>query len=117
MINRIVVAGRLTSEPTLRQTESGKSVGNFSIAVERRFRKKDGEKEVDFFSVVVWGKLAEIVNDFGYKGMMVAVDGHLQNRKYEKDGQQRQITEIVAEDIQFMSKKAREEDPLDDVPW
>lgn len=117
MINRTIIAGRFTSDPTLRQTQDGISVVNFNLAVERSYRQKDGEKAVDFFSVIAWRKLAELVSEYCYKGMMVAVDGHLQSRKYEdKDGNQKQVTELVAEDIQFMSPKKAEEDPFDDIP-
>lgn len=119
MINRVVLTGRVTSDPELRQTQDGTSVLNFDIAVERSFRKKNGEKAVDFFSIIAWNKLAEVCSMYFHKGMMVAVDGKLQNRSYEKDGVIKKYNEVIAEEVQFLSAPRKNDDYLgsdDEIP-
>lgn len=113
MINRVVLSGRLTSDPELRQTSDGKPVINFSIAVERPYHNKEwGKKTADFFTIIAWQKLAEICEKYLHKGMMVAVDGHLQCRKFEKDGVVKNFTDVVAENVQFLSKMENKEEDI-----
>ncbi len=102
MLNRVVLIGRLTRDPELRETSSGIAVANFALAVERDFKNQSGEKEVDFIDVQVWRKLAEVVANNLQKGRLVAVEGRLQVRSYEKDGQKRRVSEVVAERVQFL---------------
>jgi single-strand DNA-binding protein len=102
VLNRIVLIGRLTRDPDLRETSSGIAVANFALAVERDYKNQAGEKEVDFIDVQVWRKLAEVVANNLQKGRLVAVEGRLQVRSYEKDGQKRRVSEVVAERVQFL---------------
>ena len=102
MLNRVVLIGRLTRDPELRETSSGIAVANFALAVERPFTNQSGEKEVDFIEIVVWRKLAEVVANNLQKGRLVAVEGRLQVRSYEKDGQKRKVAEVVADRVQFL---------------
>ncbi|MCK9267580.1 MAG: single-stranded DNA-binding protein [Alkaliphilus sp.] len=99
-MNRVILIGRLARDPELRFTQSGKSVANFSVAVNRPF-SKDGE--ADFFNIVVWGKIAENCANYLAKGRLVAIEGRLQNRSYEtQTGEKRYITEIVANTVKFL---------------
>lgn len=102
-MNRVVLIGRLGKDPELRFTASGKAVCQFSLAVNRPFSK---EKEVDFFNIVVWGKVAENCAKYLGKGRMVGLEGRLQARSYDaQDGQKRYITEVVAENVEFLEFK------------
>lgn len=102
MLNRITIMGRLTREPEIRRTESGKPVANFTVAVER---DRDRE-QADFVDVVAWNGTAEFVGKFFKKGSMIIVSGRLQMRKYEaKDGTNRTAYEIVADNVYFGESK------------
>lgn len=105
MINRVVLLGRLTRDPELRTTGSGKSVCDFSIAVNKRIKPSDGSSDADFFRVSCWEKTAEYVSNYLTKGRMVAVDGRLQSRKYTgSDGVSREVVEVVAESVQGVDR-------------
>lgn len=105
LLNRVILIGRLTRDPELRYTPTGVAVTNFRIAVNRPFRNQQGEIEADFFNVVCWRKLAETVAQYMTKGRLVAVDGRLQTRSYQTaDGQNRWVTEIVAESVRFLDR-------------
>ena len=102
-MNRCVLIGNLTKDPELRSTPNGVSVCTFSIGVSRRFSNQNGERETDFFNIVVWRKQGENAAKYLRKGSQVAIEGQIQNRSYEaKDGGKRYITEIIAEEVQFL---------------
>ncbi len=106
--NRVELIGNLTRDPELRYTPSGAAVSTFSIATNRTY-VVDGEKkeDVDFHRVVAWNKLAELCSQLLKKGTRVFVSGRLQNRSWEgQDGQQRQTTEIVIEDMIILNPKS-----------
>ena len=103
MLNNITLIGRLTRDPDLKYTESGIAVVNFSLAVERSFTNKQGEREVDFIDIVVWRKQAESCANHLGKGRLVAVEGRLQIRSYEtNEGQKRKVAEVVANNVRFL---------------
>lgn len=102
MLNSVILMGRLTKSPELKKTPSDISVCSFTIAVERRFDKE----KTDFINVVTWRQTAEFVAKYFTKGQMIAVMGEIQNREYEKDGQKRTITEVVASQVSFCGDKA-----------
>lgn len=109
-MNKVILIGNLTKDIDLAETSSGLSVARFSIAVSRRFANADGERETDFFNCVAWRGLAENLAKYCKKGNKVAVAGSLQNRSYEaKDGVKRTVTEIVADEVEFLTSKAAEE--------
>lgn len=128
-LNRIVVVGRLTRDVDMRTTQDGTAVANFTVAVDRNFTNARGEKETDFIPVVVWRGLAETCARFLSKGKLVAAEGRLQVRTYEaNDGSKRTISEIVADNVQFLTPKQEpsqipesdltEMSPLDDdIPF
>lgn len=110
MINKTILVGRLTADPTLRYTQSGIAVANFTIACDRPFTGQDGKKEADFISVVVWRKQAENVAQYLKKGSLAGVEGRLQTSSYEgDDGQRRYKTEVVADAVKFLSSQKSEE--------
>lgn len=124
-MNKCVLIGRLTKEPELRATTSGISVCTFTIAIDR-YAKQGEEKKADFLPIVVWRGLADSCAKYLHKGSMAGVSGSIQTRFYEKnDGTKTYITEIIAEDVQFLSPKQEEpafREPMvsaenDDLPF
>ena len=106
-MNRVYLIGNLTRDPELATTTSGVSVCRFALAVQRRFSNSEGEREADFFNVVVWRAQGENCHKYLKKGSKCAVIGSLQNRSYEgNDGTKRTITEIVADEVEFLTTKA-----------
>ena len=104
-MNKVMLIGNLTRDVEKRETETGKAVANFSIAVGRTF-----SDETDFFNVTVWEKQAENCAKYLKKGSKVGIIGTLQNRSYEaNNGVKRTITEVIAEQVEFLSPKQAEE--------
>ena len=104
-MNRTFLTGNLVKDPDLRTTTSGVCVCTFRIAVTRRFKDKDGERVTDYFDIVAWKQLGEMCGRYLAKGRKVAVVGELQTRSYEKDGTKRYITEIIADEVEFLSPR------------
>ena len=105
MLNSIVIIGRLTANPELRQTSSGLSVTSFTVAVDRAYSKE--EKQADFIPVVAWREKADFVAKYFGKGSMIAVKGSLQTRNYEdKQGNKRTAFEILADQVSFCGSKS-----------
>ena len=102
MLNRVILIGRLTADPQLRYTQSGTAVANFRLAVDRSRPNQQGEREADFIDIVTWQKTAETCANNLNKGRLVAVDGRLQMREYEHEGQRRRVAEVVAENVRFL---------------
>lgn len=107
MLNEIVLIGRLTKDIEVKQTNSGLSVSQFVLAVERTFKNSNGNRDADFISCVIWRKAAENLAQYTHKGSLIAVRGRLSTRSYEKDGNRVYVTEVVVEDFYLLeSKKA-----------
>lgn len=106
-MNRSVIVGRLTKDVDLRYTQNGKAVGNFTLAVNRPFKNKQtNDFDADFINCVAWGKQAENLAQYMKKGSQVGVDGRIQTRTYDdKDGKTVYVTEVVADNIQFLESK------------
>jgi single-strand DNA-binding protein len=105
-MNKVLLIGRLTKDPELRYTQSGTAVASFTLAVNRRFSNQSGEREADFINCVAWEKSAEFVANYFRKGQQMALEGRLQVRSYDgNDGQRRWVTEVVAEQIEFVGSK------------
>lgn len=111
MLNLVVLIGRLTRDPELRYTPgNGTAVATFTLAVDRSFANRQGEKEADFIRIVTWDKLAENCANYLQKGRLAAVTGRLQIRSYDdKEGVRRWITEVVARDVRFLDRGRGEE--------
>lgn len=104
MLNRALLVGRLTRDPELRRTGSGKAVTSFNLAVERNF--KSDYQDADFINCVCWGKIAENTERYCSKGSLVSVDGRIQTRNYENNqGQKVYVTEVIADSVQFISTR------------
>ena len=111
MLNLVVLIGRLTRDPELRHTPgNGTAVATFTLAVDRPFTNRQGEKEADFINIVTWDKLAENCANYLQKGRLVAVTGRLQIRSYDdREGNRRWITEVVARDVRFLERPRSED--------
>ncbi len=104
MYNKVFLIGNLTKDPELRYTPSGIPVARFTIAVNRPTAKNE-KNEVDFINVVAWRRLAEICGEYLKKGRPVSIEGRLQIRTYEKDGEKRTFAEVVADGMQMLGRK------------
>lgn len=105
-MNKAILIGRLTKDPELRTTPTGRNVCQFSVAVSRNFTNANGEREADFINCVVWDKQAENLVKYQKKGNQIAVEGRIQTRNYDdKDGKKVYVTEIFASNISFLDSK------------
>jgi len=105
-VNKAILMGRLTADPEMRHTTTGKSVCTFRLAVNRRFVRQGEEQQADFFPIVAWEKTAEFCNNYFRKGQQVAIVGRIQTRTWDDpEGNKRYITEIVAEEAHFADSK------------
>jgi single-strand DNA-binding protein len=102
--NKVVLMGNLTRDPELKSIPSGQQVTSFSLAVNRTWNNANGEKQeaVDYIDCNIWGKPAEIINQYMSKGSAILVSGRLQQRSWEQDGQKRSKVEVVVEDFNFV---------------
>lgn len=106
MINTVTLVGRLTKDPELRYTQTGKGVATFTLAVTRPFKNQNGDYEADFINCQTWGKAAENLANYMRKGNKVGVVGRIQTRNYENNqGQKVYVTEVVAEQVTFLESK------------
>lgn len=107
MYNKVIMMGRICSDPELKTTPNGVNVCTFRIAVERRFQQKGEERKTDFFNVVAWRSTGELVNKYFGKGKMILVEGEMQTRQYtDKSGNLATWYEIAAERVSFTGEKA-----------
>lgn len=103
-VNQVILMGNLTRDPELRQTPSGQSVVSFSLALNRAYKDQSGDwqEATDYIDVVAWGPLAERVSQYMSKGRRCLVQGRLQSRSWEQDGQKRSKVEVLANDVTFL---------------
>ena len=115
-MNKAFLIGRLTRDPELRYSSSNTAVVNFTIAIDRQYTNKDGQRETDFIRVVAYNKQAENIKKFITKGSLVAVDGRIQTGSYDdKDGKRVYTTDIVADRVQFLDSKNSRPEGQNDV--
>lgn len=107
--NKVILMGRLTAAPELKQTQSGTAVTSFTLAVDRRYSKEGQEKQTDFITVVAWKGTAEFICKYFGKGSAILICGELQTRSWEQDGQKRYATEVVASEVSFCEAKKNSE--------
>lgn len=106
MLNTVNLMGRITAPLELKQTQSGKSVLSFTVAVDRGITDENGNRETDFIDLVAWGKTAEFINNYFDKGRMICIEGRLQKRSYDtQDGQKRYVTEVIVRQVHFTGEK------------
>jgi len=103
-MNKVILIGRLTRDPDLRNVGNNIAVCRFTLAVDRPYRSNNGANEAtaDFFNIVVWRTQAENCGKYLQKGRQCAVVGRIENRSYDKDGEKHYLTEIVAENVEFL---------------
>lgn len=113
-LNRVILMGRLTDTPDCKKTPGGVSVCSFTLAVERNYRDRDGNRQTDFIDCVAWRQTAEFVAIYFDKGMQIALEGTLQVRSYEdRQGNKRKAVEVVADQVYFADRR-RDEKPGQD---
>ena len=106
-MNHFVGIGRLTRDPNVKYTQSGKAYASFTLAIDRR-RSADGNQQADFISCVAWEKTAEVISQYAGKGRKIAVEGRIQTCSYEKDGRKYYVTEVVVQSMEFCDSKRDE---------
>ena len=105
-MNKCELIGRLTKEPEIRNTSSQVAVCKFTIAVDRKFKNKDGEKETDFINCVAWRQTATFISSYFHKGSKIAIVGSIQTRTFDgDDGKRQYITEVVVDEAEFVESK------------
>lgn len=111
-MNKVILIGRLTADPELRYSSSNRAYTRFTLAVNRDYKKENGETEADFISIVAWEQLAETVHKYVKKGHRICVEGRIQTGSYDKDdGTKGYLTDVIMNHIDFLEKK-----PTDDRP-
>ena len=114
-MNKVELVGNLTKDVELTTTPNGEVVARFKIAVQRRYTNQDGVREADFLNCVVWRNQAENLAKYCHKGDKIAVVGEVRTRTYEVDGEKRFITEILANEIEFVNTKKQEEQQAEEM--
>lgn len=128
MVNKAIIVGNLGQDPVVRFTPNGKAVAKFSVATSELWTDESGQKRerTDWHHIVVWGKQAEACGQYLSKGRQVFVEGSIRTRSYEKDGEKKSITEIVAHDVKFLADgqgRGRQDEPgpppgeAEDIPF
>jgi single-strand DNA-binding protein len=109
-LNQVILMGNLTRDPELRQTPSGQNVCSFSLALNRSYKDASGEwqEATDYIDIVAWGPLGERVSQYLHKGSRAMVQGRLQSRSWEQEGQKRNKVEVLASDVTFLDSRSEE---------
>jgi single-strand DNA-binding protein len=119
-LNRVILTGRLATDPELRYTQTGRARARFNIAVNQQYRDQEGnlQETTTFIPIVVWGAQAESCANFLKKGRMVAVDGRLRIDTFEtQEGERKKIVEVIAQRVEFLGGRAEAEVPLEEKPF
>ncbi len=102
-MNKVVLVGRLTKDPEAKTTSSQVPFTNFTVAVDRRFKDPNGQRQADFINCVAWRQTATFINNYFHKGSKIGIVGSIQTRTYEgNDGQKRYVTEVVVDEAEFV---------------
>ena len=109
MINKVILVGRITRDPEVKMVNSETAVCNFSLACNRPYTRENGDREADFINCVAWRKQAENMGKYVRKGQLLGVEGRIQVRTYEQDGQKRYQTEVYCDQVTFLESGNREE--------
>ena len=105
--NKVILIGRLVAAPELHKTSTDKSLARVTVAVNRRYKDQNGERETDFVNVVVWGKLAETMASYASKGSLISLDGEIRTRRYEKNSVMQYVTEVLCQSFQLLESRAQ----------
>lgn len=112
-MNKAILIGRLGRDPELRTTESGKDVCSFSMATTERYNK---EEHTTWHNCVAWGVTAKLIAEYLAKGREIAIEGRINNRSYDKDGQTKWVSEVIVDRFEFVGSKPQTDDKPDDPP-
>lgn len=104
-MNKVELIGRLTKDPEVKLTTNQTAYCNFTVAVDRRFKDKDGQRQSDFINCVAWKQTADFIKKYFSKGSRIGLCGSIQTRSYEKDGQKVFITEVLVDEVEFVESK------------
>ena len=107
MYNKVILSRHFVNTPELNKTANDKSVARATLAINRRYKGQNGEREADFVNVGVWGKLAETLASYASKGSLISLDGELRTRRYEKDGVTHYVTEVLCNGFQLLESRAQ----------
>ena len=117
-MNKVVLIGRLTRDPELRYTQSNIPAASFTLAVNRPFQNQNGERDADFINIVMWRKPAETAKKYLAKGSLIAIEGRIQTRNYDgQDGKKVYVTEVVADNFEFLESKAQRASMNSDIQY
>ena len=108
MLNQVVMVGRLTKDPEVKELENGKKVTNITLAVQRSYKNPEGVYETDFVDCTLWDAVATNTTEYCKKGDIVGVKGRVKTDTYEVDGEKRKSFEIVAEKVTFLASKSKD---------
>jgi single-strand DNA-binding protein len=108
MLNKVILIGRMTKDPDMRTTQSGVPVTRFTLAVDRRFKNQNGERQADFISCQAWRQTAEFIAKYFQKGSKLAVVGSIQTGSYEKNGQTIYTTDVVVDEAYFVESRQQQ---------
>jgi single-strand DNA-binding protein len=109
-MNKVVLMGRLTRDPEVRETANNVSVATFTLAVDRRYKDASGERQADFINIVAWRHTAEFIGKYCSKGTKLVIAGSIQTRTYDdKDGKRVYVTEVIADEVEFAESKRQSE--------
>lgn len=113
-MNKAIIIGRLTKDTEIKQTSNNSKLCSFTVAVDRKFKDKDGNKQADFINCLAWGKTAEFIDKYFSKGNRIGIVGSIQTRSYtDKDGKTVYVTEIVVDEAEFVESSGKTEDKAD----
>ena len=115
-MNKCSIIGRLTKDPEVRKTNSGLSVCSITVAVDRKFKNANGERDTDFIPVVAWRQVADIIGTYFHKGSRIGITGSIQTRSFDGQNGKVFVTEVLAEDIDFLDKKEVQDEEIRPVP-
>lgn len=104
-MNKVILVGRLTRDPELKNTNNNIAVCRFTLAVDRRFKNQNGEKETDFITCVAWRSQAEFINRYFGKGNRIGIIGNIQTRTWDNNGQRQYMTEVIVDEVEFVESR------------
>ena len=111
MLNQVVLVGRLTDDPEVTKTETGKKKTVINMAVARPFKNSEGIYETDFIRCILWNGIADNAQEYTKKGDIIGIKGRIQVSTYEENGERKYITEVIAERLSFITSYKKEEEP------
>lgn len=109
-MNKCSLIGRMTKDPEVKKTQSGNSVCSFNVAVDRKYKDANGQRQTDFISCTAWRQVADIIGQYFHKGSRIGLTGSLQTRSYDdQNGRKVTVTEVLVEEIDFLEPKQKTE--------